>query len=34
MVELDIIGFSHPLIGALVARRWHFPAAVSEIKLL
>jgi HD-like signal output (HDOD) protein len=28
--ELEEIGFSHPLIGALVASRWNFPPEVCE----
>jgi HD-like signal output (HDOD) protein len=28
--ELEEIGFSHPLLGALVANRWNFPLDVSQ----
>lgn len=28
--ELDEIGFSHPLLGALVANRWNFPPDVCQ----
>lgn len=28
--ELEEIGFSHPLIGALVANRWNFPLELSQ----
>jgi len=28
--ELEEIGFSHPLLGALVANRWNFPSEVCQ----
>jgi len=31
--ELVEIGFSHPLIGALVANRWNFPGELSQVIL-
>jgi len=31
--EREIIGFSHPLVGALVARKWDFPTATCHMIL-
>lgn len=31
--EREIIGFSHPLVGALVARKWGFPDATCMVIL-
>ena len=31
--ELEEIGFSHPLIGALVANRWNFPPELAQVIL-
>jgi HD-like signal output (HDOD) protein len=31
--ERDVIGFSHPLVGALVARKWGFPDPTCQIIL-
>lgn len=31
--EREVIGFSHPLVGALVARKWGFPLATCQMIL-
>lgn len=32
-IEQEILGFSHPLIGALVAKKWNFSDAICQVLL-
>lgn len=32
-VEQDTLGFAHPLIGALVAKKWNFPLETCQVIL-
>ena len=33
LAEQQLLGFSHPLIGALVAKKWNFPSEICQIIL-